>query len=84
VSAARRERAKAKRAHVAAGTYVPRVARESKGTTSCLRSSAPRLMVEGYAQRESSDPVVARAITRVLDDYCSADKLEDASIGYAT
>lgn len=78
MSKARRERAKTKRLHVAAGTHVPRVARESKGRTSCLRSSAPRLFVEAYADHSEGDaePATAR--------YIRADKLEDASIGHGT
>jgi hypothetical protein len=74
-TAQRRQRLKGK---IASGTYVPRVARDSKDTSSCVRTSAPRLFVEAYADHSEGDaePATAR--------YIRSDKLEDASIGHAT
>jgi hypothetical protein len=60
-----------------AGTYAPRKAHESKGTTSCPRTTTPRLFVEGgYCRRPEGDRTIAQ--------YCSADHVADPNIGHGT
>lgn len=63
-SAQRRKLQRARRAH------------GSKGTTSCPRSTAPRVMVEGYSKIEPNNLTVAR--------YCSVDHVADPTIGHGT
>jgi hypothetical protein len=78
-SARRRAQREKVAAHKAAGTYVPRVAHASKGTTSAPHSMDRRL-VEAWERRLPGDRVIAR--------YCEATardgNTEEASIGHGT
>lgn len=54
-----------------------RKAHESKGTTSCARSTTPRFLIEeGYCRRPIGDPTIA--------DYCSAKHEADPEAGHGT
>lgn len=76
----RRERMKAKRAHVAAGTHVPRKrkAHDSLNPTNA-RHSVDRRLIEGWSHRPAADVTIASYCAETARDH----NLEEAGIGYA-